>query len=235
MIFINKNIFLRYISICILIIFMNGCVSIETKPVSSRLQVDQKPNTLSYPKAYDPISDPIDEFIQKLQVPLDVKIIGYVNKDILEIFPTPKGLNAINHVTRGTKIFIFETKGDWANISADRDYPYWLNLKSICFTEKCWKQNQSYKTQQGINKSNAVRPLINQPKAQKSNAKSNKITISNSAGKGYTNVDGNYVPSPKKSNKQPPGATAKCRDGTWSFSQNTRGTCSHHGGVAAWL
>jgi len=28
--------------------------------------------------------------------------------------------------------------------------------------------------------------------------------------------------------------TAKCRDGTLSYSQSRRGTCSHHGGVAEW-
>jgi len=33
----------------------------------------------------------------------------------------------------------------------------------------------------------------------------------------------------------PPGATAKCRDGTYSFSQHHSGTCSYHGGVAVWL
>jgi hypothetical protein len=33
----------------------------------------------------------------------------------------------------------------------------------------------------------------------------------------------------------PPGATARCSDGTYSFSQHRSGTCSHHGGVAAWL
>lgn len=33
----------------------------------------------------------------------------------------------------------------------------------------------------------------------------------------------------------PAGATARCRDGTYSYSQNRRGTCSHHGGVAQWL
>jgi hypothetical protein len=33
----------------------------------------------------------------------------------------------------------------------------------------------------------------------------------------------------------PAGATARCRDGTYSFSQHHSGTCSHHGGVAAWL
>lgn len=33
----------------------------------------------------------------------------------------------------------------------------------------------------------------------------------------------------------PAGASAICRDGTYSYSQNRRGTCSHHGGVAQWL
>lgn len=33
----------------------------------------------------------------------------------------------------------------------------------------------------------------------------------------------------------PPGATALCRDGTYSFSQHRSGTCSYHGGVARWL
>jgi hypothetical protein len=33
----------------------------------------------------------------------------------------------------------------------------------------------------------------------------------------------------------PPGATARCSDGTYSFSQHHSGTCSHHGGVAVWL
>jgi hypothetical protein len=33
----------------------------------------------------------------------------------------------------------------------------------------------------------------------------------------------------------PSGASARCRDGTYSYSRNRRGTCSHHGGVAQWL
>lgn len=33
----------------------------------------------------------------------------------------------------------------------------------------------------------------------------------------------------------PAGATAECWDGTYSFSQSRRGTCSHHGGVKRWL
>jgi len=33
----------------------------------------------------------------------------------------------------------------------------------------------------------------------------------------------------------PSGATALCRDGTYSYSKHRSGTCSHHGGVARWL
>ncbi|MGC2234934.1 MAG: DUF3761 domain-containing protein [Pyrinomonadaceae bacterium] len=44
------------------------------------------------------------------------------------------------------------------------------------------------------------------------------------------------TPSPVTTEKQIPtsGATARCRDGSLSYSQNRRGTCSHHGGVAEW-
>lgn len=33
----------------------------------------------------------------------------------------------------------------------------------------------------------------------------------------------------------PSGASALCRDGTYSYSPSRRGTCSRHGGVAQWL
>jgi hypothetical protein len=53
----------------------------------------------------------------------------------------------------------------------------------------------------------------------------------------YTNHDGQVVHSPAKSthDQVPAGASAKCRDGTYSFSQHRSGTCSHHGGVGNWL
>lgn len=51
----------------------------------------------------------------------------------------------------------------------------------------------------------------------------------------YTNSAGNEVHSPAYSNSVPAGATAICGDGTYSFSQSRRGTCSHHGGVDMWL
>lgn len=52
----------------------------------------------------------------------------------------------------------------------------------------------------------------------------------------YTNSDGQTVHSPAASTGGvPAGATAQCRDGTYSFSQHRSGTCSHHGGVDHWL
>ena len=51
----------------------------------------------------------------------------------------------------------------------------------------------------------------------------------------YKNVDGNSVARPYQAPSAPVGASAQCRDGTYSFSQNRRGTCSGHGGVDEWL
>lgn len=51
----------------------------------------------------------------------------------------------------------------------------------------------------------------------------------------YVNSRGNCVHRPIKAPSAPPGASARCRDGTYSFSQSRRGTCSWHGGVAQWL
>jgi len=43
------------------------------------------------------------------------------------------------------------------------------------------------------------------------------------------------APTATASNTDPTGATAKCKDGTYSKSKHHSGTCSHHGGVAEWL
>jgi Protein of unknown function (DUF3761) len=43
------------------------------------------------------------------------------------------------------------------------------------------------------------------------------------------------APSSTSGNTDPTGATAKCKDGTYSKSQHRSGTCSSHGGVAEWL
>jgi Protein of unknown function (DUF3761) len=43
------------------------------------------------------------------------------------------------------------------------------------------------------------------------------------------------LPAAASGGGAPPGTTARCRDGTYSFSRHHQGTCSHHGGVAVWL
>lgn len=50
----------------------------------------------------------------------------------------------------------------------------------------------------------------------------------------YTNVSGHSVHRPMYASQRPAGASAQCRDGTYSFSEHRQGTCSHHGGVASW-
>jgi len=51
----------------------------------------------------------------------------------------------------------------------------------------------------------------------------------------YVNRKGQTIPRPENCSAPPEGATAQCRDGTYSFSKSRRGTCSHHGGVAKWM
>ncbi len=62
--------------------------------------------------------------------------------------------------------------------------------------------------------------------------------IKASCGEGYyRNSAGRCIRRPARTpdNRPPSGASARCRDGTYSFSQSRRGTCSGHGGVARWL
>jgi len=48
----------------------------------------------------------------------------------------------------------------------------------------------------------------------------------------YRNSGGQRVHSPMHARTAPRGATARCNDGPYSFSQHHQGTCSPHGGVA---
>jgi predicted RNA-binding Zn-ribbon protein involved in translation (DUF1610 family) len=49
----------------------------------------------------------------------------------------------------------------------------------------------------------------------------------------YVNSSGHVVHSPSCGNEHEK-RTAECRDGSVSFSEHHRGTCSYHSGVARW-
>jgi hypothetical protein len=53
----------------------------------------------------------------------------------------------------------------------------------------------------------------------------------------YIAESGDCVPYPQHGGPQPPGATAQCADGSWSFSEHpyASGTCHGHGGVQRYL
>lgn len=80
----------------------------------------------------------------------------------------------------------------------------------------------------------AARQPIRSPASDRAPAASQ--TGGGSSGDYYTNTYGKRVRRPTFSESGPPaGASAQCWDGSYSFSQSRRGTCSHHGGVARWL
>ena len=86
--------------------------------------------------------------------------------------------------------------------------------------------NQTYVQVDSLRTSYTQKLQENQPTSNYSGLSNNNY---------YINTSGNKVHSPAYSNSIPAGASAQCRDGTYSFSQSRRGTCSHHGGVATWL
>ncbi len=67
------------------------------------------------------------------------------------------------------------------------------------------------------------------------NSESYTRNNTNSTIRYYKDSKNHKVQSPTYYNSAPSGATAQCRDGTYSFSHSILGTCSHHGGVRSWL
>ena len=51
----------------------------------------------------------------------------------------------------------------------------------------------------------------------------------------YGYVANTCIPRPTKAPSAPQGATARCRDASYSFGQHLTATCSGHGGVSQWL
>ncbi|MBP9762339.1 DUF3761 domain-containing protein [Patescibacteria group bacterium] len=80
-----------------------------------------------------------------------------------------------------------------------------------------------------------VQTIIKPTSTKAANPKAVPVKPSPVAPRGtYTNVNGNKIRRPYVAPITPAGASAQCRDNTFSFSQNRRGTCSGHGGVMMW-
>ena len=112
-------------------------------------------------------------------------------------------------IPKGTKIIVQENQSynsDWGRV----EYNGRIGYVDAKYLRSYNSDNSSYKR---------TEPIIR----------------NNSSVKYYKNSSGEKVQSPTYYNSPPAGATALCRDGTYSFSQSRRGTCSHHGGVAKWL
>jgi hypothetical protein len=93
-------------------------------------------------------------------------------------------------------------------------------------------EQQSQPTAPQTVQSNKSKASDKKPSTKPANAQSDKGA---SNPRYYTNKAGQRVQSPTKASAAPKGATAQCGDGSYSFSQSRRGTCSHHGGVGRWL
>ena len=57
------------------------------------------------------------------------------------------------------------------------------------------------------------------------------------AGRGYINSRGQWIPSPTHTidGRPPAGASARCRDASYSFSESRAEHAPAHGGVAEWM
>jgi hypothetical protein len=131
----------------------------------------------------------------------------------------------------------------------DNNWKWWLAAVAIVGVVFSWSDNSSStpaQTQQEFSAYRSVnsytpttlRPAVTDDQINEVYKKSVESTSSGLSNDNYyINVDGNTIHSPAKSldGGVPAGATARCRDGTYSFSQHRSGTCSHHGGVASWL
>jgi len=102
-----------------------------------------------------------------------------------------------------------------------RQLLYSLALVLVLLSQPAISQSQSSQPASSSAASNHAKPTQAKPKCTDNGT--------------YVNSKGQTVPRPENCSGPPQGATAQCRDGSYSFSRSRRGTCSHHGGVAKWL
>ena len=118
--------------------------------------------------------------------------------------------NVIGVIPKGDKVIIQYCNTHWCKVNYQNAYNGFVSKRYL---------NTPSITQNYIVKTPTDRPIV-LPKVQKLY---------------YTNSFDEIVERPTYYATPPSDASAVCRDGTYSFSRNRRGTCSHHGGVKKWL
>lgn len=108
------------------------------------------------------------------------------------------------------------------SIRPSRRFVYALTLAVVLLSQQTISQTQS-----------PSQPSPNAAATSSTKPNQGKVNCTNNGT--YVNSKGQTVQRPENCSAPPPGATAHCRDGTYSFSRSRRGTCSHHGGVGKWL
>jgi len=107
-------------------------------------------------------------------------------------------------------------------VRRSRQFVYALALAVILLSQQIVSQTQSPSQSSTIS-----------PAASSTKPNTGKVNCTNNGT--YVNSKGQTVRRPENCSGPPQGATAQCRDGSYSFSRSRRGTCSHHGGVSKWL
>lgn len=139
----------------------------------------------------------------------------------------------VNTVKKDELLFLTgATNGPWYQIRDSKTgAESWIHGNTIALlqtAETARSTTTSAQTSSSVQRPRRVTPQASTPSPP-------AVTPTQPAsGRSYINRDGIRVPSPVFSDTRPAGASARCRDGSYSFSLNRRGTCSHHGGVAVW-
>jgi len=94
-----------------------------------------------------------------------------------------------------------------------RTFVYALALAAILFSQQIVSQTQS-----------TSQPNTNSATASNTKPNTGKVNCTNSGT--YVNSKGQTVQRPENCSGPPKGATAQCRDGSYSFSTSRGGTCS---------
>jgi Protein of unknown function (DUF3761)/Bacterial SH3 domain len=146
-------------------------------------------------------------------------------KSVAAIVKAPKA-NLRDRPSKSGNVLRTVTKGELLTLISETPVGPWYRVRDSRSDSEGWVHGNTIALLQTTESTSADAPSAQRPRRTLPPATS---------GRSYVNVDGVRVPSPVFSETKPAGATARCRDGSYSFSQHRRGTCSYHGGVAEWF